>query len=220
MSTESTRSLRVIVFGAAGDVGRRMVGEASRRGHRVTAVTRSPSASVSGPGVSMLVRDVESADDLQRVIGEHDVVISALRPRDGDEERLVALTGAVVRAARGAGTRFIVVGGAASLWVRDSPGHTVLTAPGFLPDAYLPIATACQAQHDWIVPRLDGLGSYLCPPAELTPGERTGSYRLGDDTLVTDESGASRISMEDFAVAALDEAERPVHVGRRFTVGT
>ncbi len=211
---------RIVVFGATGQVGRRMVAEAARRGHLVTAVVRRESASTDfGPDVTVLVRDVGSTGDLEQVIASHDIAISALRPPDGQEEMLVDLTAKIVDAANAAGRRFLVVGGAAPLRLHDDPSHTVLTAPGFLPESVVPIATACQAQHDWIVTRLGNNGTYLCPPAMLTPGERTGSYRTGDQTLVFDHDGDSRVSMEDFAVAALDEIETPKHTGRQFTVG-
>ncbi len=219
--TTATQTIKIAVFGASGDVGRRMVAEAARRGHRVTAVARrGPSPGMHDPAVSTLIRDVESAKDLEQVIADHDLVISALRPPEGEEPKLVELTAAVVEAARASGTRFIIVGGAAPLRLPDSPEHTVLTAPGFLPESFVPIATACQRQNDWVLPRLGDLGSYICPPAMLAPGTRTGAYRVGDETLVTDPDGNSRISMEDFAVAALDEAEHPNHTGCRFTVGT
>ena len=59
--------------------------------------------------------------------------------------------------------------------------------------------------------------SYVSPGALLEPGERTGSYRVGGDELLTDADGQSRITMEDFAIAMLDEAETPKHSRRRFT---
>lgn len=216
----ANKPIKIIVFGATGEVGRRMVTEATHRGHQVTAVARAePASTESDPVIEVLVRDVGSAGDLEQVIASHDVVISALRPPDGQEARLLELTATVVDATNAAGRRFLVVGGAAALRLHDDPSHTVLTAPGFLPGSVVPIATACQAQHDWILAQLGDRGTYLCPPAMLTPGRRTGSYRTGDGTLVVDDNGASHISTEDFAVAALDEIESPHHTGRRFSVG-
>ncbi len=220
MTATTTQTMKIIVFGASGEVGRRLVAEAASRGHRVSAVSRrEPSPGTHGPSVAALIRDVESAGDLEEVIADHDLVISALRPRDGHEPELVPLTAAVVQASHAAGKRFIVVGGAAALLVPDTQGHTVLTAPGFLPESSVPIATACQRQHDWCLDHLEPHGSYICPPAMLTPGTRIGSYRIGSDTLVVDEQGRSHISMEDFAVAVLDEAEHPQNAGQQFTVG-
>ncbi|MBE7217694.1 MAG: NAD(P)-dependent oxidoreductase, partial [Caulobacteraceae bacterium] len=52
-------------------------------------------------------------------------------------------------------------------------------------------------------------------------GPRTGRYRTGDDELLFEEAtGRSHISVADYAVALIDELERPAHVRRRFTVGT
>ena len=59
----------------------------------------------------------------------------------------------------------------------------------------------------------------LQPGREIRPGARTGKFRLGTDTLVRDANGRSSISMEDYAVAMIDEAEKPAHVRQRFTVG-
>src|SRR4051812_13739422 len=59
--------------------------------------------------------------------------------------------------------------------------------------------------------------SFISPGALLAPGERTGRYRLGGDQLLVAEDGRSHISMEDFAIAILDEAENPKHPRQRFT---
>jgi uncharacterized protein len=66
-------------------------------------------------------------------------------------------------------------------------------------------------------PELDW--SFLAPSAEMKPGERTGKFRLGGDELLVDTNGKSHISLEDFAVAMIDELEHPAHVRQRFTVG-
>jgi putative NADH-flavin reductase len=61
--------------------------------------------------------------------------------------------------------------------------------------------------------------TFLSPSADFGPGERTGNFRLGGDQLLTDANGKSHISMEDFAIAMVDEVERPAHSRQRFTVG-
>lgn len=211
--------LTIAVFGASGDVGRRLVAEGARRGHRLTAVSRrEPEAGTHASSVTSLICDVENDEGLASVVESHDVIITALRPRDGEEPKLVDLTARVVGAALATGTRFIVVGGAAALTMPDDPSHTVLTAPDFLPDSTRAIAQACQDQHDWVRPRLGIVGVYACPPAMLTLGERTGTYRVGSDTLLVDDQGVSRVSMEDFAVALIDEAEERSHAGHPITV--
>lgn len=214
-----TESLRIAVFGASGDIGRRIVAESLGRGHQVTAVSRrQPEPRLHDERVQNVICDIEHEPDLSTITGAHDIVISTLRPRDGEEAKLAELTAHVVNAAIQTRTRFIVVGGAARLKLHDDSQHTVLTAPDFLPEAYLAIARASQQQYEWVRPRLGSIGTYLSPPAAIAAGHRTGSYRSGLDTLVVDPQGESKISIEDFAVAVLDEVDEPSHSGTAFTV--
>lgn len=212
--------MKIIIFGARGDVGRRLVKEALMRGHQVTAVVRNESQINDIPSNSnSIIGNVINGEDVADLMQGQDLAISALRPPDGQEELLVPLTQSILKGVEQAAIRAIIVGGAASLKVPNANGHTVLTAPKFLPEAVVPIATACQAQFELMQAQDDVDWTYLCPPAMLTPGERKGHYRIGSDTLVVDEDGNSGISMEDFAIAMLDEAENPKHRKQRFTVG-
>ena len=211
--------MKVTVFGATGDVGRRVVDEALMRGHEVTAVARSESKlRTLPPSAARRIAEIGAASDVAGLLAGQDLAISALRPPEGQEAALVPLTRAVVEGAAQAGVPVLVVGGAASLRLAGQGDATVLTAPGFLPDRLLPIARACQAQYEFVTAEQRADWRYLCPPAMLTPGLRTGRYRVGSDTLLADDAGDSAISMEDFAVALLDEAETPRHSRQRFTV--
>jgi putative NADH-flavin reductase len=111
--------------------------------------------------------------------------------------------------------RYLVVGGAASLFV--APGQRLLDQPDF-PDAYKPEASAGAAFLEALRGADDLEWTYLSPSAVFVPGERTGKFRLGTDELLVSDHG-STISFEDYAVALVDEIERPAHVRRRFTVG-
>jgi putative NADH-flavin reductase len=199
--------MNILIFGASGDVGTRTMNEALSRGHTVTAVIRRKNQLETLPkDVTPILSDVSTDANLTRYMQDVDVVISALRPADGSEQLLVPLTQKILQSAEEAGVRLITVGGAARLKI---PGKetTVLSEPGFLPPSVVPIATACQAQSLLFEGNTTADWSYICPPAMLQPGNRTGNYRLGTDTLVTDEQGNSQISMEDFAVAIIDEVE-------------
>lgn len=211
--------MHIIILGATGDVGSRVVSEALSRGHAVTAVVRQDAQRDTVPqGVTPLVADAADPAALTPLLEGHDLAISALRPPDGQEDLLVHLTGSVLRAAGRSRVPVLIVGGAACLKLPGQNGTTVLTAPGFLPVSVLPIARACFAQYELCAAYTEAEWTYLCPPGMLTPGVRTGSYRLGSDVLLTDEKGDSRISMEDFAVALIDEAENRKHRRARFTV--
>jgi putative NADH-flavin reductase len=145
-------------------------------------------------------------------------VISATRPAPGSEKDLVAAARSLLAGLARTNVRLLLVGGAATLTVPGAGGRTVIDDPSF-PTAWQDIALACKAQLEACRADANADWTYLSPAALLEPGERRGSYRLGLDELVVDGEGTSSISMEDFAVALLDEAEQPTHRRVRFTVG-
>lgn len=210
--------MRITVFGGAGAVGARVVAEAVARGHEVTAVVRDTARAAAIPaGARVRAGDAARLADVEELSAGQDLVITATRPAPGREAELPALTSVLLAGVARTGVRLLVVGGAATLLVPGTDGLTLHETPDF-PAELAPIAQACAEQLalcradaavDW---------TYLSPPAELAPGERTGTYLVGSDELLSDADGNSAISMEDFAVALLDEAERPAHRRTRFTV--
>ncbi|KIF77397.1 NADH-flavin reductase [Streptomyces sp. 150FB] len=215
--------MRITVFGAAGNTGSRIVAEALARGHEVTAVVRDSARFLQLPaGASPRVGDAADVNDVVQLGAGQDVVIGATRPPAGSEGELAAVAEALLTGLAGSGARLLVVGGAGSLTVPGSDCTLVVDDPTYVLPAWRDIALACNDQLavfrggndsggvDWV---------YLSPPAILEPGERTGSYRLGADELLVDAAGNSAISMEDFAVALLDEIETPSRHRTRFTVG-
>jgi putative NADH-flavin reductase len=213
--------MRIVVFGAGGRVGTRTVAEALARGHEVTAVVRDPSAhDLPGDGLSVVAGDATDPSSVAEAAAGHDLAISTVGTAFGKTpETLPAAARALLEGLSRAGVaRLIVLGGAGSLEV--APGVRVLDTEGFReewkPDALaqaesLDIYRSATTDVDW---------TYVSPAALLEPGERTGAYRTGDDRLLVDDEGNSAISMEDFAVALLDEAESADHVRRRFTVAS
>ena len=118
----------------------------------------------------------------------------------------------------GTGVRLLVVGGAGSLTVPGTGGTTVIDDPNFAPPATArDLALACADQLEACRAAAGADWAYLSPAALLQPGQRTGTYRIGTDELVIDADGNSTISIEDLAVALLDETERPRHHRTRFT---
>lgn len=209
----------IIILGAAGDVGCRAAGEALSRGHAVTGTIRRAAQLATLPnGVNPIVLDVADCEALANAMEGHDLSISAIRPPDGREDELVELTRSVLRAARTVGIRLLVVGGAASLKLLGADDMTLLDSGG-IPEVAMPIARASFAQWELCAAETDADWTYLCPPGLLVPGERTGAFRRGIDTLLVDGDGNSAISMEDLAIALIDEAETPRHKRARFTVG-
>jgi uncharacterized protein len=206
--------MKVVLYGASGMIGSRILRELLRRGHQVTAVVRDPSR-ITAPGVRALKGDVTDAANVAQTARGADAVISAYAPPKGDEPVFSAAIYALLDGLGEAGVRkLLVVGGAGSLEV--APGVALVDAPGF-PEAYRDIAMA----HRDALPILresDLDWTYLSPAGLIEPGERTGKFRLGATSLLTDEKGESRISAEDYAIALVDELEDPKHIRQQFTL--
>ena len=207
--------MNVVVYGATGKSGSRIVSELLSRGHQVTAVARNP---VDLPaGVRSVQDDLSSADKIAAVISGADAVVSAYAPPPDDTDQLIGVTERQIEALHKAGNniRLIVVGGAASLEVAPD---VMLLNSGHLPAEWVPIA----ASHEKvlrILEKSDINWTYFSPAAFFEPGTRTGKFRLGTNQLIADAQGNSRISIEDYAIALVDELEKPAHRRARFTIG-
>lgn len=212
--------MRITVFGAAGNVGSRVVAEALARGHEVTAVVRDATQFFDvHPDARVRTGDASKVEDVAALGAGQDVVISATRPVPGRERDHVTVAKSLLAGHASTGVRLLLVGGAGSLTVPGSGGTAVVDDPKYVPAAWRDIALACVEQFEVCLAEPDADWTYLSPAAILAPGERTGKYRLGTDELVVDDTGRSAVSMEDLAVALLDEVERPRHRRARFTVG-
>jgi len=201
---------QIAILGATGRAGGQLVDEALRRGHRVTGLARHARTLAGHDGLTTLDVDVLDAPALRHALAGHDAVLSATRFADIPPH-------AIIDAVKQAGVaRLLVVGGAASLYA--AAGMRLIDAPTF-PAAYLTEATAgieyLRALRE--EPTLDW--TFVSPSALFDGWERTGVFRLGRDDLLVGADGRSRISFPDFAMALLDEFERPAHSRQRFTVG-
>ena len=210
--------MNIIIFGATGVIGRRIVQEALARGHAVTGVVRDPSRSdLSGERLTLVQGDLRDPSSVAQLAAGHDAAVSAFGPAQDQPLEVVAdVARTLLEVLPKAGVRrLIFVSGAGSLEV--APGVQLIDTPDF-PAAWRGIAAAhrdalhvfrsSDSELDWTV---------FSPAAFISPGERTGRYRTGTDQLVVDAQGQSAISAEDYAVALLDELEQPKFIRRRFT---
>jgi len=217
--------MKIALIGASGYVGSKVLEEALRRGHEVTAIVRRPERLATHPNLKAVNADVLHRDELARILAGHDVVISSYNPKRGTPGpevyfRHVRGHKAIIAAVKKSGVkRFLAVGGAASL--KTPAGIELIDSPDF-PAAYEPFKPGiCGTRELYYLlkhePGLDWV--FLAPSVVIAPGQRTGKFRLGKDHVLYDEKGASRISLQDYAVAMIDELEHPRHHRERFTVG-
>ena len=207
----------VVLIGASGFVGTAILNELLNRGHKVTAIVRDPAkVTASNPNLKVVQADV-----LIEASKGKDAVISAYNPgwkNPNIYEETLKNYPLIVDSVKKAGVeRLLIVGGAGTLFY--APGKMVMDAddvpakllPGIksLGEFYLNTLRK-ENDIDWI---------FLSPAANMTPGERTGKFRIGKDDLVVDVNGDSNISVEDYAVAMVDELEQKHHHKERFTIG-
>ncbi len=208
--------MKVIIIGATGTIGQRLVQEGLRRKYEVTAATRDSSKIDQNTerlhGIRMDVMDPAS---VEAAVAGHDVVINAFGPQFGQESDLPEAARSIVEGMKNAGvSRLVIVGGAGSLEV--APGVRLMDTPDF-PAEIKPLALAHVEAYE-VYRHSDLDWTYVSPASWIEPGKRTGNFRIGTTRLVTDDDGASRISAEDYAAALFDEVEDPQFIHDRFTV--
>jgi len=212
----------VALIGASGFVGSALLKELLERGHQVTAIVRNPEKiTVSHPQLTIVRADVSDIDAIVEAATGKDAIISAYNPGWGNphiyEDTLHNYAQILAAAKRAGVKRLLCVGGAGTLFC--APGLRVVDS-GVIPEAIMGgvrslgefYLNTLMNEHDidWV---------FFSPAGTIEPGQRTGVFRLGKDDLIVDEQGNSRISVEDYAVAMVDELEAPAHHYERFTIG-
>jgi putative NADH-flavin reductase len=206
--------MKLALFGASGMIGSRILTEALQRVHAVTVVTRHPEKYSVPPRRVIVIRgDVLDPASVAAAVKHHDAVLSAVGPTP--EVILGAARSLLEGLPRAGVKRLVVVGGAGTLEV--APGVLLFQTPQF-PAEFEEIALAHRDALNLFRQNTTLDWTFISPAAAIAPAERTGRYRLGGDQLVVDAAGESRISAEDYAVAFIDEVERPRHIRQRFTV--
>jgi putative NADH-flavin reductase len=211
--------MNIVLIGASGFIGTAILNEALARGHAVTALVTRPEKLAAREGLRALRADVMDTAALSAQFAGADAVISAFSGHAQAEvfDYFVAGTRSIIAAAREArAPRLLYVGGAGTLEV--APGVQLIDTPSF-PDAYKATAEGARQALTLLRAQTALNWTMLSPSAVIAPGARTGVFRLGGEQLLTGADGSSRISVEDYAVAMIDELETPAHERQRFTAG-
>ncbi len=213
----------VVLIGATGFVGSAILNELLSRGHKVTAVVRNAAKLPKNDNLTAVEEDVANVDAIANIAKGKDAVISAYNPgwTNPDIKHLIEVNyPKIVEAVKKSGvSRLLIVGGAGTLFVK--PGLRVVDSgaiPAEIMDGVRPLGNFylndLTKEHDldWV---------FFSPAGMFEEkGERTGKFRLGKDDLIIDPAtGTSHISVQDYAVAMVDELEKPVHHKERFTIG-
>ena len=198
----------IVLIGATGNIGGRILDEALNRKHVVTAVTRDPRKLSARPNMTVRAASTTDAPGLVKVMKGHDIAVVSVKWNENDVDR-------VIDTIRKSGIkRAVFIVGAGSLLRKDGRTHFEhMAEKGVQPPTSKPAMVALEQirkikDFDWTA---------VSPAAAIPSGKRTGKFRLGLDNFLEDSKGESRISREDFAVAILNEIEKPKHIRKRFT---
>lgn len=212
--------MKIAIIGATGFIGSAILQEALNRRHQVTAIVRHPEKLTQHPNLVAQKGDVTNETEATALVAGHDAVISAYNPgwKTPDiYQQHIAGSRTIIDAVKKAGVkRLLVVGGAGSLEV--APGVQYVDTPQF-PEEWKAGALATREVLYILRDEPELEWTFLSPSARIAPGQRTGQFRLGSEQLLTGADGQSWISVEDYAVAMLNELENPKHLRQRFTVG-
>jgi len=213
---------KIALIGASGFIGSAILHEALSRGIKVTAIVRNTDKiKVINENLTVKKGDIFDTKGLSKLLKNSDAVISAYNPGWKNPEIVKdTITGykSILEAVRKSGVkRLQVVGGAGSLLV--APGKRLMDTDVF-PKEFKPIVEALAKVLTDFLPKEKNLDwVFFSPAGIIEPGERTGKYRLGKNEVIADTSGNSKISVEDYAKAMIDEFEKPHHHSERFTIG-
>ena len=218
--------LDILVFGASGRVGSRIATEALSRGHRVTGVSRSlERLTEAHEHYTKAQGDVLDPASIAELVPGYDAIVSAIGGNNPDSDdpadSFPARAGLAIIEVLGElsadAPRLIVVGGG-STTLESSPGVRIADET----DVPTGSRGARILGHRIVLDALRNVTefrwTFASPALTMSPGDRTGIFRIGGSVVIRDDSGESRISMEDFAVALVDELEDPQHIGRQMTV--
>ena len=211
--------MNIALIGASGFIGSALLKEALSRQHQVTALVSRPEKMSASAQLTVKATDVQNLAQLSEQLHSFDAIITAFSGHAKGDVLGYYVSGVknIIQATKNAqAKRLLVVGGAGSLEV--APGLQVIDTPDF-PEAYRASAEGARQALNLLRAEAELNWTMLSPSAMIAPGQRTNQFRLGTDQLLIAADGKSHISVEDYAVAMINELERPAHTRQRFTVG-
>lgn len=217
---------RVLIYGASGRLGGKVVDEALIRGYQITGVTRSPERlSHRADEIKIAVSDILDREATRKLILDFDNIVVSVGgpPRDQDPANYIAARAAkvlvdVLGPIGQSGPRIIFVGNLYTLEFAD--GKTLLEL-GRAPRTHENYAMFAghQIALDLFRQANSVNWTIATPPNGLRLQGRTGQVRWGENTILKDPDGTpSTISPEDFAFAIMEELKNGHYIQKRFTV--
>src|SRR5258708_27468323 len=214
--------MKVVLIGTTGFTGKAILLELLDRDHFVTAIARHPEKlGIHPPSLTTKAGNMLDEQQVIALVKGHDAVVSAYNPGWTNpkiyEEYLEGAQTIQAGVKKAGVKRLLVVGGASSLEIK--PGVQLIDTPEF-PTQFKAGASGGRDYLGILKKEKELDWTYFSPAILMnsgTSGVRKGVYRTGLDQPVFDQQGKSVLSVEDLAVAVVDELEHPKHIRQRFT---
>lgn len=216
--------MKVALIGATGFVGNAILNELTDRNYDVLAIARNTSK-IENQSEKITKRNVNilNESELTEVLNGADVVVSAYNPGwtnpNIHEDYLQGAASIQSAVEKSDVNRLIVIGGAGTLKI---DGNYLVDGPDFPKD----IHAGASAVRKYFVENLSKNETldweFFSPAIEMYNGNgltKTGTYRYGTDSPVFNKQGRSQLSVEDLAIAIVDEIEKKQFVKQQFTAG-
>lgn len=209
--------MNILIIGASGHAGKKILQEALEKNLNVTAIVRDKEnlSDIRG-NFKIIEKDIFdlSYDDLKN----YDLVVNAFGVWDASLLNLhEEVAKHLVNLLSGKPQTLIIVGGAGSLFI-DEKGNALIDSESF-PESYKPVATAMAKGLAIYRSASDVNWIYLSPAADfISDGEKTGKYILEGEFFTTDSNGESKISYADYATALIDVALSGKYKKQRISV--
>ncbi|MBB1272423.1 NAD(P)-dependent oxidoreductase [Psychromonas sp. SR45-3] len=208
--------MKLAILGATGWIGSHILEQAVKRGHEVVSLVRDP-IKISEQKTSVVSFDLQSEQDITSLIGDVEVLIVSVGGRANGNHQLVAETAQrLMTALDGSNTRIVWVGGAGSLEV--APGVTLVSTPEFPEDYKQEALAQVEALNVFKDSKSNASWTFVSPAAFIYPGGSEGQYRIGDNTFFTNTDGESKVSVTDYAIAMVEEAENAAHLNQHISI--
>jgi putative NADH-flavin reductase len=218
---QNIKNMKILLIGATGNIGQRILKEILSKGYEVTAAQRHPEKlRAQHPHLTVIKADLLDETELPSLLSGYDLIISAISAAGAPTpEQFKKANDNLIAALQGKpDQRLIIVGGAGNTEV--APGVRVVHSPimDSLPEEWKPDIFA----HAYVLDQYKASEvnwTYFSPARDVEPGERTGKYRVGTGNMIIDDNGNSQISMEDYAAALVDEIEDQRFVKQQMSIG-
>ncbi|WP_299664582.1 NAD(P)-dependent oxidoreductase [uncultured Psychromonas sp.] len=208
--------MKLAILGATGWIGSHIMEQAVKRDHEVVSFVRDP-IKISNSKTSVVSFDLQSEQEITPLIRDVEVVIVSVGGRTNDNHQLVAETAQrLMTDLDGSSTRIVWVGGAGSLEV--APGVTLVSSPEFPEDYKQEALAQVEALNVFKASKSNASWTFVSPAAIIYPGDSEAKYRIGDNTFFTNTDGESKVSVTDYAIAMVDEAENAAHLNQHMSI--